>query len=559
MPKPNPVADLAAELVQTLQHRRDQGDGPLVTLAQVAAKLDPPPDMADVLKALKKKPFAVQLLAARPDAASPVVLAEDGDRLAASPGLLDYVLGQLYQPGKELHALPRVVAKVEKRLQPAFTAVLTQQIADNALPSLAGIRVVRDKPHLYLKAFPPPLTPDQALAEMLVQTLQGEKQAGAYPPTLRQLLVRAQAENAPELAKALAHKAFKTQVLVAVPKHLDAPIALTIDLAPLADSPSLLEIAVGLLSTEKKPLHPIPKVVAKVDARLRESFAAAVNRRVAGDLPPSVAVVRVKEVPHLCLRAYLPRLAPEVELAGKLLRTLEEYRQRGDYPMTLAQLHRSADPQASADMVAKALAAKSFKPHAVLALPDDPNTPVALKGDAERLARWPGMMEMLLTKMRTADNQAFLPADLAKRLGKELRVPFAAAVEESVQNATLPQGVGSVRIKAKPYLFLLGAAGSRPAAVPAPAPLDFATRFDEAFQEIDRQTGSHNFVSLVDVRRAMPLERTDFEEGLRRLRQAGRYTLSGAEGRHGITDEERAAGIQENGAVLLYVSQRRTY
>jgi hypothetical protein len=142
-----------------------------------------------------------------------------------------------------------------------------------------------------------------------------------------------------------------------------------------------------------------------------------------------------------------------------------------------------------------------------------------------------------------------------------------AAVDHSVSAATLPATVGCVRIKAKPYLFLVRDVGvqlsAAPAPVPAPrkpapAPIDFATWFDKAFQEIDRQTGSHNFVSLVDLRRVVQVERTIFDEGLRQLRQAGRYTLSGAEGRHGISDEERAAGVNENGALLLYVSRRRT-
>jgi hypothetical protein len=414
----------------------------------------------------------------------------------------------------------------------------------------------------------PKPNPAADLAGRLVQLLHAEKQAGAYPPTLRQLLARAQATDAVDLPKALTHKVFKSQVIVAARKNRDAPVALTADADRLADSPLLLEFAVGLLSTAKKPLHPVAKIVAKVDARLRDAFAATIARRLnAGDLPPNVAVVQVKDAPHLCLRPYLPRLAPEVELAGKLLRALEDHRRRSDYPVTLARLLHDTDSQASAELVGKALVAKAFKPHVLLALPHDAHTPVALKSDADQLARWPGLLEAVLANMRTADNQAFLAKDLAKKLAKPLRVPFMAAVDHSVSAATLPATVGCVRIKAKPYLFLVRDVGvqlsAAPAPVPAPrkpapAPIDFATWFDKAFQEIDRQTGSHNFVSLVDLRRVVQVERTIFDEGLRQLRQAGRYTLSGAEGRHGISDEERAAGVNENGALLLYVSRRRT-
>ena len=69
--------------------------------------------------------------------------------------------------------------------------------------------------------------------------------------------------------------------------------------------------------------------------------------------------------------------------------------------------------------------------------------------------------------------------------------------------------------------------------------------------------GSHNFVSLVALRRAVGVTADVFDHGLRQLRVAGRYTLSAAEGRHGITAEEQQAAIQEDGVLLLYVSQRK--
>jgi hypothetical protein len=60
----------------------------------------------------------------------------------------------------------------------------------------------------------------------------------------------------------------------------------------------------------------------------------------------------------------------------------------------------------------------------------------------------------------------------------------------------------------------------------------------------------------VDLRQALPVDRAVFDAELRRLRIAGRYTLSAAEGRHGTNAEERAAGITEEGALLLYVSRK---
>jgi hypothetical protein len=79
---------------------------------------------------------------------------------------------------------------------------------------------------------------------------------------------------------------------------------------------------------------------------------------------------------------------------------------------------------------------------------------------------------------------------------------------------------------------------------------------EEAFERLDRQKGSHNLVSLVELRREVPVGRPAFDGELQRLRRAGRFSLSGAEGRHGISQEERDAGIPEDGALLLFVSRR---
>ena len=45
------------------------------------------------------------------------------------------------------------------------------------------------------------------------------------------------------------------------------------------------------------------------------------------------------------------------------------------------------------------------------------------------------------------------------------------------------------------------------------------------------------------------------EAGLRELRRRGRYSLSAAEGRFGISPTERDAGIMEEGTLLLFVSR----
>jgi hypothetical protein len=88
-------------------------------------------------------------------------------------------------------------------------------------------------------------------------------------------------------------------------------------------------------------------------------------------------------------------------------------------------------------------------------------------------------------------------------------------------------------------------------------PADLAAALDSAFDRLDRQAGGHNFVSLVDPRRELAGHgRAAVDAELHRQRRAGRYSLAAAEGRHGLTDAERAAGIPEDGQLLLFVARR---
>ena len=89
--------------------------------------------------------------------------------------------------------------------------------------------------------------------------------------------------------------------------------------------------------------------------------------------------------------------------------------------------------------------------------------------------------------------------------------------------------------------------------------MDFVHLFDETFARLDRERGGHNHVSLVDLRRALALDRPAFDAVLQDLRRSARYTLSAAEGRHGLHAEEQEAGIHEDGALLLFVSRRETF
>src|SRR5262249_3440398 len=157
-------------------------------------------------------------------------------------------------------------------------------------------------------------------------------------------------------------------------------------------------------------------------------------------------------------------------------------------------------------------------------------------------------------------------SELKSKLTRKLQMPFQDAVNRWLTDGTTPPGVGWVLIRKSTKLFLLSdlhvageanpihgraeehSALSTEHAVPirtesyrAPTPTTstsskeaFESAFADAFASLDRQAGGHNFVSLVELRGAVPVGRERFDVGLRELRVAGQFTLSAAEGRHGI-------------------------
>ena len=419
--------------------------------------------------------------------------------------------------------------------------------------------------------------PDAAseLAGKMVQTLQRLREQGddAYPPTLAQLSVLADPLAPQQLAvKALKKKPFAARLLAAN-KHADSPVALAEDAERLADSPRLLEFTLSLLCTPEKRLHPSAKVVGKVDKSLKVAFTAALQRRLTdGSLPATVGVVTVRGKPQLYLRTLPP---PAVELSQKLMRTLETLRSEGEnaYPLSLKDLITQANSAAGPALVKEATALPPFAGRTLSAAPRDPASPLALTEDRDALLRSAVLLEYAVIAVRKPDHQAVAVTDLKKKVAKPLQAAFEAAVVARIAAEKRSPAVGWLHVKKKPHLFLFAdlnlpvqaSGGRKPSdsssnqgadAPRSPVVVDFAAAFGAAFDQLDRQKGSHNIVDLVDLRSAVPVDRGAFDSGLQQLRRAGQYTLSNAEGRHGITAEEREAGLVEEGALLLFASRK---
>ena len=267
--------------------------------------------------------------------------------------------------------------------------------------------------------------------------------------------------------------------------------------------------------------------------------------------------------------------AAVIELAEKLLRVLHAQRDQGAdaYPLSVKRLVELADVGAAPAVVKKALNKKIFLKEALLAHAKVPDAPIALAADMDRLAASPSLLEFLLRQARNNATHAFTVSKLKSKAASKVQKPFQEAINRQIGEGTLPLTVGWISMQGRKQLFLLSdlhTGGSKPAPVtpppaaapapraqvaPAPAAVDFRATFEEAFAQLDRSGGGHNFVSLVALRQALPAPREVFDRALRELRQAGRYTLSAAEGRGGISPEERAAGISEEGSLLLFVSR----
>jgi hypothetical protein len=139
------------------------------------------------------------------------------------------------------------------------------------------------------------------------------------------------------------------------------------------------------------------------------------------------------------------------------------------------------------------------------------------------------------------------PAQLPEFFGKdEDAAPYATCTWDSLITT---RRSGTIRLR-DPHNVI-------PKAAPSP---DCWVRFQMAWDALDSKSGGHNFVSLVDLRKALgDYERWIVDGTLKVLRQTLRFSMSALEGRHGSTEEEREAAILEDGQYLLYVSRRTDF
>jgi hypothetical protein len=309
----------------------------------------------------------------------------------------------------------------------------------------------------------------------------------------------------------------------------------------------------------------------------------------------AVVTEKADKTPSLDSPVYFKEDLPKREevLARRMLRVLESQRRLGgaDYPPTLRRLAELCQVDGSDARIPKAVAHATLADRTTLVAKAGtrPNldAPVVFREDLEGSLSpvLPALLRFALspvttsTQGKTVETAAFNPAELSKRVIPDLRERVAEAVERGIAGQDLPPGIAWVTVKGVPLLFLMenlrpmtaddrqtasaapaqgaiSATATTAAAPPAPA-RDFEAAFREAFERLDRRTGSTNFVKLADLRSELSdFSREEFDAGLRSLRSDGLFALERDEGPHGsLTDEERESGVREAGSLLVYASR----
>lgn len=368
--------------------------------------------------------------------------------------------------------------------------------------------------------------------------------------------------------RAVGSKAFTTRAVVAVKARMDAPVALVDDLPQLAASPLTLEAALRAKGDTGTAPPWAPKgLAATVHKDLRADFLKAVGEWVeTGELPSFAVAVKKGKTVALYHRDRPIPPPPSVQDAERLVDLLRRWKRPGE-AVTLAELAATAGLTDAA--FKKAVKEPAFT-GAVTQVKVKPNDVLVVPGVELEAVVFGPLLTRLIDGCTRPDAHAFPVKELVALLSdKRQRQQVASVLNQRDFARELSPGVGCVRASAgkaggQNVFFRLehlraARVMSRPAVAPDAAPADFATAFDAAFARLDREHGSNNFVSLVDLRAALSgLSREAFDAGVQQLRRERRYVLTSDERYDGLTPEQQAAAIREEGEFLLHVSRGRS-
>ncbi|VTR92393.1 Uncharacterized protein OS=Sorangium cellulosum (strain So ce56) GN=sce5405 PE=4 SV=1 [Gemmata massiliana] len=389
-----------------------------------------------------------------------------------------------------------------------------------------------------------------------------------YPIRLDHLAARLDPALEPAaVLKAVDSTAFKKQAVVTADKRIDARVALREDASLFAADPLTLEMAFRTKGETGTPPWSPSELAKTVPTSWRPAFSEILARQIASDELPAFAVqVKAGKGVKLHHKEQPPPPPPEVQDAERLVDMLRR-RQPG---VPLAELETAAELKPAA--FKKAVKRPEFTAAVVQVKMTSKDVFVVPNGDAFGRFVTGTLLTHLLGKCKRPNAHAFPVNELVAHVSKADQSQITGLLNRPDLAAELPAGVGCVLLgggksgSQNAFFLLEHLRTAQPVArsvaalnqAPPPPPADFVATFDAAFARIDRERGSNNFVSLVDLRAALPaVPRETFDTCLRQLRRDRRYVLSSDERYDGITPEQQAAAIREEGEFLLHVSRGR--
>ncbi len=399
------------------------------------------------------------------------------------------------------------------------------------------------------------------LAQRCVERLEACRAAGesSYPVPLDQLLAEAAGPittySDAQRARAVKHASFRQRCFVAHPKHPDAPVVLVEDLAEMAASPKLFQFACRHVPGGPPWLAAdLKKAVAKP---LQAAFDQALRSRATAMAESSVAIAaRV---------AFSADERLELQILSVLGRPMA-----APFP-TLRQLAELAglSPLKLASRLKKLASSARFLAHAAPLLDKHLDSPIAVRAEADGMARRAVSIELLVRTARTDKKRLIARKELLKKASASVRPAVQAFLEEQLAAGGSLGAVAAIRDGREWKFFLLDdleptavrwRLTSTPTNGESPADLaTFAAQLAMAFDRLDGESGGHNQVSLRQLRTALPAwERAAFDSRLSSLRQSGEYTLSGMQHRGGVSPEDQEAGIREGGVLRIFLSRLRS-
>ena len=178
---------------------------------------------------------------------------------------------------------------------------------------------------------------------------------------------------------------------------------------------------------------------------------------------------------------------------------------------------------------------------------------------------------LALAKQKTPNTHMYPASQLAKDLYSAFAKPLTDACRGFTNRHQPLDGVGAVKLRKTYYFFELAdlirteAPTALPPSLsapdPMPRPAGSASIPDDilaAFDRLDEQSGGQNYVSLLDLRNALPsVERAAFDDAVNQLRCDRIVSLDPVDGRHERPDfAVTEAAIVDEGQWLVNMRRR---